>query len=146
MKPSPAMEILVSSLVIPISRVIAVPCPAVETPLYSRVWRNNCHVVCFVCGTVCWELRYVFWTALNVTFLNFLRLLDPGNTPFYQWICLLSALQCLMLRELCPLAGAWRVDEGLLSTMLHVCAKSRGDSKEQSLKASMLGHAGLWWF
>lgn len=62
------------------------------------MWRSTSCLGCFVWGMVCWELSYVFWTTFNITFLNFLRLLDLGNA---QWICLLSPLQCLIVRGLC---------------------------------------------
>ena len=47
---------------------------------------------------------------------------------------------------LSSLAGAGKVDEGLLPTVLQVYAKSGGGSEEYSLKTSMLGNAASWWF
>lgn len=38
------------------------------------------------------------------------------------------------------------MDEGLLPTILHVCAKSGGESEEYILKSFVLGNAALWWF
>lgn len=49
------------------------------------------------------ETELCFLSYLKYYFSQHPQVARPCNTRFYQWICLLSALQYLMVRELRPL-------------------------------------------